>query len=156
MTNRGMVKTNETMEEFANNCIFRLRENGGCSHPKKFINHCLSEKKYCPRVAKSEQKEKPLWKTDYDLYLEQHDKIFENVILSESFINPLEIRYPKYNIRAILEENREYWRSKSPKKGYHRKCKTESKNIDWPETYKNSVIRSIRYKYAVPKESVSW
>jgi hypothetical protein len=156
MASRGMVKTNEVMEVFSENCLFKHCESGCCTHPDKIIAHCINEKKYCPRVAKSDQKDKPLWKTDYEIYLQEHDEIYDKVIMSDAFINPLELRYPKINIRATIAENRSYWRSKKPNKGYRRKCRTDTKEIDWPGTYKRGVDRSVRNRFAIPKETASW
>jgi hypothetical protein len=145
MISRGVVKTNELMEVFANHCSLK-NEKGECTHTDKLLAHCISEKKYCPRVARAQRREKAEWKTNYNLYLEEHDRIYNDLIISEAFVGPLQLKYPKIDIRATLDNNAEFWRSRE---GYERKCGGDGKNIDWEQTYKRGIPITIRTGHAV-------
>jgi hypothetical protein len=151
MASRGKVATNEEMEVFSLYCTNK-NENGECNHPKKMVDHCLNDKKYCPRVDKKKAGEKPAWKCNYQLYLDEHDKIYKEVIQSEDFVHKLELRYPKIDVRATLDESKDYWRSDKKGKGYERKCSKSENTIDWEATYINAVKMAVYHGMAVKKD----
>ena len=155
MASRGKVKTRETMDEFVLYCTCRDPETIECSHPDKTTDHCLSDKKHCPRVDKRDKKDRPAWKDDYHVYLQEHDTIFKEVIMTDKFIKPLERRFrsaQKIDVRAtIMESSETYWRIKS--RGWQNKRSKGTQTIDWERTYIDSVVRAVRSGFAIKKNN---
>lgn len=153
---KGKVNTCEEMEEFTSYCSAK-DDYDNCTHPNKIVNQCIKDKKYCPRVAKKDRnaKDQPEWKTNYEVFKAEHDKFFETVIMSDAFVEKLELKYPKYDIRETLKEESIWWSSDKKDKGWDNKRKRDSKTIDWEETYKFAVARAIQKGQATYKNRPS-
>lgn len=154
---KGKVNTCEEMEEFSSYCSAK-DDYDNCTHPNKIVNQCIKEKKYCPRVAKKDRnaKDQPEWKTNYEVFKAEHDKFFETVIMSDVFVQPLELKYPKFDIRETLKESSLWWSSGKKGKGWdNKRSNRDTKTIDWEETYKFAVSRAVRLCQAVYKNRPS-
>lgn len=158
MASRGKVATCEEMEEFASNCKLKEDGTGRCTHKNKKVEHCIKDKKYCPRVSirSAKQDDQPEWKTNYELFKADHDKFFNEVILSEKFVRPLELQFPNIDVRETLLIQSNWWSSDKPNKGFDNKRKSASKTIDWEQTYEFSFRRALYMKQAVKKSTSSY
>ena len=146
MPTQRKVRTCETMEEFSSFCSLKNCDTLECGHPEKIADHCIDDRRYCPRVAETDRRDMADWKSDYSLYLETHDKEYKEKVLSPDSIKIYQLRYPRMHVLKTLEQQRRYWTSK--KKGYLVNIKRKSDTLDWVQIYKDALQRAhIKKKY---------
>jgi len=78
-----------------------------------------------------------LWKTDFDIYLTECKKGYEDFMNDEEMLKTQQRLNPNVNIKLSIEKGfRNFWGTEA---GWQHKKKSRSKEIDWKRTIINSI-----------------
>ncbi len=84
------------------------------------------------------EKEKPLWKTNFETYQKELRKAWKEIITQE-YVTEREKYHPHLDIRLTIEKScKDYW---SKEVGWKKKKASKTENIDWEATFNNALTQ---------------
>ena len=85
----------------------------------------------------------PLWKTNFEIYLNELKIAYDEMISDEEFIKELEKFNPNLDILLTLEQTFNYWKTEE---GWKKKKSSRKEGIAWKSTFNKTLKFNIVYK----------
>lgn len=92
------------------------------------------------------------WRNDFQIYLDQLNVVYKNLINDQDFIQKQERFYPSVNIALSIEKAvTNFWGKEA---GWKNKKSSRTKDIDWEATLVNAIGLNKVYKPSRPTQTV--
>lgn len=160
--------TAPTQSNYTDNQEFIDEETGEVTHvvtqvvtnelttPKEeyIYNNIISGKLFDSEKPKNKkqkiEKELPLWKTDFNVYLKDAQRGFNEALVDKKLKSDFEYFYANINIEKSLDKMWiEFWGTEL---GWEHKRKTKTQKIDWLRTIRTSLANPMNRLYLTKEE----